>query len=1330
LIGDTTYYASSDSVIWLDHITTDSSTAIAFKSNSEFNCSITVEVKRFSGICGSLSLLDSLETQLCSGDALFSFPNQAIGDTFYFQVSISGNSSAIEMGLMNLPCACITLPTNSCDLICNGDFEENSGVSSWFSFLDVACPWNNLPVSPPTVPATFSTADHIYGTPTGIFTGTTIYSGSAMASGIMVNGIIPIPGNDRENIQQELMSPIVSGDIVFVRFYARVSERSEHIVKQLGAHFSNAQIIYSSGGQSLIGLQQHVANNPSNPIATTWQEVGGIVQNTSQNNWNWITIGNFLDNSVSGNVLNNPAANPSSSVSGARYVFDAVEVVKLPTAGPDITSVCPNEPFVIGLVGCTIPTGVSIQWTDASNNILGTTATISHSEPTSGTYTYTMTISYNGYSFADQVTVHVQNNLAVSILNPFGNALPVDACDDTNFQFNVQNPISGYTYTWYDQSNSVLGTGVSVTLALGLQNSSISGVYVVGSNGYCTANSNTILIDYCCTFGVVNHIFNGTLSTSLSANYFNGTQTIIHGIFWVDDDFIMNNAHVYLDDDAEIFVMADATLTIENSILEACGLDLWAQISVGTDATLEVDNSIFRDAYSAITVSSNGILILTGQNLFENNHTGISFLQPTNTFAVNNCTFRSTGNLLSPFSNQIGEFGIMTKYIDQGTIGSFGNGNTFENLHYGIYHKDDLRGITISHNEFTDIMYNQPTVERIIPKAAIWIDHDLNTSSVITINENNFIHCGIGILRQKRVGSLTIHANHFEEISLIGILSQYANLDGNIITHNTFDKIAEGIIFTGNNDIQLILRFNVFTNPTKFPRSRAIYKSNISDLQGEGNVLIEENEIHDFPSGIHIVNQKEVIIRENNVLSVYANANVMTEGIRLENCRRARVTCNFVESQLQAPYSVAGIRTSASPQQWVVENYFSKLGRTVQSNGISSNSRFLNNTLIDSQEGFYLNVSSIGPQIASWFNTATNLKEMRPQDNMWISQFISHIVVNSSDGSLSPFYYRDNSPIQWHLDNNSIIITSIGTSTTPSPFIAISSNSPLSYYLCNTSFTPEENESGDHILSQTQIAEMLDTMSVSVYEPDDAALQWLYAQNLYRDLALDTTDFSNNQLLVDFFDLAGQDEIGEIENIEELINEALENGSLLAAGVNPAIWEAWDNEAFPVKNYHAFYIIYVPLVDERDSTLLEIDSITVHVLDSLASLCPMFHGLAVYQARALLDAIGIFEYNPSSCEYAVPTLENKKEDEPLEEGDCVLVYPNPSRDYIYVLKSRGQQEHLSLTLRNSIGVVVNKLDMRELDTYVKLDISELIPGIYYLEVENDSNKEVHCVIVQ
>lgn len=142
------------------------------------------------------------------------------------------------------------------------------------------------------------------------------------------------------------------------------------------------------------------------------------------------------------------------------------------------------------------------------------------------------------------------------------------------------------------------------------------------------------------------------------------------------------------------------------------------------------------------------------------------------------------------------------------------------------------------------------------------------------------------------------------------------------------------------------------------------------------------------------------------------------------------------------------------------------------------------------------------------------------------------------------------------------------------------------------------------------------------------------------------------------------------------------------------------------------------------------DSISVHQLDSLASLCPMYHGLAVYQARALLDAISYFEYDPSTCEYAVPSQEDKKEIEVQVDEWRVIVYPNPSRDYIYVLKSRGQQELLNLTLRNSIGVVVKKLDMRELDTYVKLEISDLIPGVYYLEVENVSNKEVHCVIVQ
>ena len=117
-------------------------------------------------------------------------------------------------------------------------------------------------------------------------------------------------------------------------------------------------------------------------------------------------------------------------------------------------------------------------------------------------------------------------------------------------------------------------------------------------------------------------------------------------------------------------------------------------------------------------------------------------------------------------------------------------------------------------------------------------------------------------------------------------------------------------------------------------------------------------------------------------------------------------------------------------------------------------------------------------------------------------------------------------------------------------------------------------------------------------------------------------------------------------------------------------------------------------------------------------------------ARALLDAFGYFDYVPSTCEYAIPTQENKKEIELNQVEKKVIVYPNPTRNYLFVVKTIGQQDYLRLTFRNSIGVVVLKSNMEEFDTYLKIEVSSLISGIYYLEVESGNQSQVHCVVVQ
>lgn len=78
----------------------------------------------------------------------------------------------------------------------------------------------------------------------------------------------------------------------------------------------------------------------------------------------------------------------------------------------------------------------------------------------------------------------------------------------------------------------------------------------------------------------------------------------------------------------------------------------------------------------------------------------------------------------------------------------------------------------------------------------------------------------------------------------------------------------------------------------------------------------------------------------------------------------------------------------------------------------------------------------------------------------------------------------------------------------------------------------------------------------------------------------------------------------------------------------------------------------------------------------------------------------------------------------------IRIYPNPANDVI-VISGLKQGSNYELSIFNSLGtLVVNKMIENDTNLKVRLDISGLLDGIYYLRLESNGKLFSIKVIVQ
>jgi hypothetical protein len=1248
IMPDSVYNVSASNGCWLEFEATHDTMSLFFHFDNPF-----------SNATLSLTLQPNCTSPAIFSDTIFSSTGAILlynlSNGFTYMLYLASDDTTYQDDLLLLvtngyepevlESDCITQPPQ-CELVCNGNFEDlelNVPVQFplFYPPLYRMNRWDSAPRNRSAGSADGFWFDGVNGN-VPLISGYTAPFGRNSSYGIagfmLHTGFMNDPLR-KEYMQTKLIAQMKPGHLYMASLWLRHYEKSNWQMDQVGMLFTQNVVSQPFNGY-IIPLTPQIEVR-GQVFTDSWTQVSELVKNTTNDNWEYLTVGVF-NNDPPAVDLNLP---PGNQVHGGYYFFDDVSVVEVPSAGSDFT-VCSGDEVFLGVFDCTLPSGASVYWTDINNIFISNSFPL----PTSVTHpqTFVLHVNFNGFYYTDTVKVSV-------------------VCCNNSADYIFMN--SDYA-----------------------------------TNGFAT---------------------NNTISNA---------SVVINQTFTFDKSMSFTNTHFLMGPNALMDVLPGNDLIFENCILESCdGFNMWEGILLQSTASITVDETTIKDAITAIT-STNGANITSAGSEFINNYTGLHLLPfaGSHPITVHNSSFKKTAPLLAPFASSNRAFaGVHIESVTNCDIGDealqdVNERNVFEQMEYGI--KAIRTNMNINGNYFYQCLHGAFLDGDYFPTSTLFTlfmgnhgpfvsNEFVQNTNGITLrrgiqawlfkNDFNQNQTGVHISNQPLGHEFAIHGNHFLNnhtgITLLELVKPTV-----LVESNTFDYN----LATGHGEVAVSMANVVPPSLSWIPTL---------PTDSLGYVAIKENEIKNHNDGIVITNIAKPVVVGNNIENVPANWNRITHGIKLYNCPRAHVYFNLVAGVNTNLWAAYGIASDFAKDNLIEGNCVKDLGRALWLGGYSGGAKLYHNLMRDCQTGFFANHAFIGTQ-ARLIDLGTQMA-MLPSDNMWEGQFSNHLfnfhpIGNNAFGLRTPssldFDPRHNPT---SINNNSYLglpILLFNQSVTSTAFqfhLPVCEEVNLGFGIENDAvvgLTPEE------------IAIIADTSSLQTYDPDSIAIQWLQLQSLYIELVQDTIDYSNHAMLASFVGGLSVENIGEIEDIDELIRVGIEEGGLNEFAIAYNANLALQTTELPAQATAMFNDIYLHQL-EVHSYNYTLDSLDLYDLNYLAALCPYIYGTAVYQARALLSMANSTGTSPqyiSPCEMGYVNGTAKTNQMPLDakkpqmdaEGKMTL-YPNPNAGTAFVTFESDQKFSLELIVTDITGSAVHRLYFQSGET-VLLDLAHLPNGMY------------------
>ncbi len=913
-----------------------------------------------------------------------------------------------------------------------------------------------------------------------------------------------------------------------------------------------------------------------------------------------------------------------------------------------------------------------------------------------------------------------------------------------------------FTYNWSPPS----GNSPSITIT-----PTNNTVYVCTLSNACQTATASICLNVvtpeCCTavqsIPANTTIGNASIYTTMTGGVswdINGPITITGNVTWTGNTYRMRPG-------AKITITAGAKLTLTNCRLFSC-TDMWEGIillggSPPASPKIEVVNSTIEDAYRAIyydvQTSNWDDNIITRGSTFNKNYIGIDVINssatPVSTADVALAdNFKSAASLTSPGSNlkcsgfyspSIKTTGYAGVYFDnQNTdlhLGDFmfnpANTNTYDNLNYGVYLRNAM--VRVYKSNFTNMTGLGMTGFPAPPPVGIGVYSTNSYSSSthnVDVEQCTFTNVYRGV-HTEDINKYYVYNCQFSvtvtDPYYTGNMASYANntIDNSIVQGNSITNFNTGIYHGYSSPVAASnFSLSVFQNTITAGGTGTAYcvqaitlgdAVNTFSTVGR-NLTLAMNKISNVQNGISVTNVKSGLKVSNNTIGILYASSGTFAGMKFNGSVNAYIDNNTISSTSTGNPNLRGIYMQLSPTCYNRCNTINNTGQAVvyEGNCLTSYAGFGNNLITNAYDGLVLKTNGvIGTQ-----GRNTGVTALRTSSgNQWLGSYNRYktLVMDAGSSALnSNLQVRNNAnenpaPQALNSVSNTAVssIDNYGTiAYNPSPSLIIST---YANQAC-----PAPNTTGMRVaaMDSTDLALIKAERDSALFRLLQGPGQDAVLQNETRELnrkyvySLLANGYTTTHAGLNAFYAQQSDSIVDVYNdVDSLIlngNYVMAQNQNNAAAANTLIQQNQQlvNAALLKHMSHAGSFAQSELDD----------------LNTLANKCPLMHGPAVYQTRALLCALAkdnlVFTDN---CE--VDNKSRKALSTVTTVEESIHLFPNPSKGAI-TLKYKINQNAL-ISIYDISGRLLYKHMLDKEATTLQLQTA-LAEGMYIYSIINDT----------
>lgn len=924
--------------------------------------------------------------------------------------------------------------------------------------------------------------------------------------------------------------------------------------------------------------------------------------------------------------------------------------------------------------------------------------------------------------------------------------------------FTISNFSMANNYVWSVTNgtiNSGQGTGTANISFIDPTLSAIISVEVTDANG--CKSTGTFSMGNCCTGPPGPNVYNIFAGTNTASQVFGvGTPSIIGATINVNADLIMDQTMFFtgcnfnMNTNTKIVVNPNIDFQLRVCTLKAC-VDYWDGVYIQqASSSIQAGDCEFRDAKNAVYSTNGGVFFIVGST-FLNNNIGVKVENwvlssfTTVNHKVGNCTF--TGGALSWLGGANSFCGVQLIRVHGVIIGEYSpgivypaNDNVFTKLNYGIHSTSSyfsaidnaFSGLEVKPGDIfssTGIYIESFRIPDIITPVGV---PDQNTNYIgfnrltgqYVKNEFSNSDFGIFTLLSKRNN---IERNRFINLKKVGIACAW--------NKHTFPTIID------KNDL----------NNSGFTTYTALLPIGISMVDispsNSARYRVTNNTLNGFLQGVRDLSSFRPNISNNNITLPVSGTIPGVIGIHGINISNSIVNNNIITKPLPLSLNAIGIFNESTPIATDKCNSINNCWLGMVNGGPSPTTKYTCNTMTRSYAGYYNYSGYMGNQFIGANKSQENRFVTTPIYLLTNNPIILDTWYKRLVGLTIPLNINFPGAIGDNNENgslNPLLETNVVQQSTFAAPACGCNPGPLMVELPQIpNHTPAQLDSLKHIFNVNMVNE------TGIKPP-----RYLYMEKdvLYKMILADSA-MSTAPDMISFLGVEANTSIGisnrngihtakhsdlvfaEVANIPLLDNELsviearkTENNSIVpyldieqvCKYLHGILFNAQSRSVNNKKQnivtsnspQNPFLVLYPFNKAELDSLL------------DIAQLCAYEIGSCVYEARSVLEVLGI-SYQNNSCEFNLNDIPKSAvtNNEIATDEHWVKLYPNPASTEVYIEVDYDMMLlQPTVTLMDITGKVIYTMIMNEIP--YRLNTENLGSGIYFIQVTTETGEKV------